>query len=81
MAIRALSPAHEIATFRRSIGQEVSIHEVEQTLDNLNVEDTDEVMRAVKRCNNRCKDNKLRVEVSDQRAPERQLTFSVRLMD
>lgn len=80
MKIKPILPSEEIANFRKATGQDISIKELSATLDNLNLQDMDETMQAVKRCNDRCKGNKVRVQVEDERVDE-PLTFSVRLTD
>lgn len=80
MKIKPILPSEEIAMFRESGGQDISIKELEMTLDNLNLADIDNTMQAVKRCNDRCKGNKVRFEVEDPRINEK-LTFAVRLSE
>lgn len=80
MKMTVVKPSEEIVTFRRSLGQEVSVRELEATIDNLDLADIDSTVRAVKRCNNRCKGNKIAVAVEAEGASQ-PLTFAVRLTD
>jgi hypothetical protein len=76
MKLKGALPSAQIASFRTALGHSVSVKELERTLDNLDLSDDAAVLKAVRRCNNRCHGNRLRAQVYDKSSPT-PLTFEV----